>query len=365
MFIKKANKFYKRILNNKRKDFYLIPLRIILYFFSILFLFGIKTRIFLYNKGILPRKKLKCKVISIGNLSLGGAGKTPLTIFLAKLILNEKKKVAVLSRGYKGKKIKKPEIVSNGREIFLNPIEAGDEPYIIAKQVQTPVIIGKNRYLSAKLAIKRYSTEIIILDDGFQHLSLARNLDILIVNALDYPKKEALFPLGYFREPFSHIKRSDLVLISKALNQDVRRQLEEKIKKYKNNSKIFFLDLYPENIIDLKEKRALSLDLLRDKEVIVISTIAHPEHFFFLIKNLGAKIVKKYTYPDHYSFTKDDIKKWEREEIDDKYMILTEKDAVKLPLDIKNKFNFLVLTVKVKIEPLKEFIDILRQQILE
>ncbi|MDY6863486.1 MAG: tetraacyldisaccharide 4'-kinase [Thermodesulfobacteriota bacterium] len=364
MFLKKANKFYKKILNNGKQDFYLIPFKIIFYLFSLFFLFGIKIRSFLYNNGILTTRKLNCKVVSIGNLSMGGTGKTPLTIFLAGLFINEKKKVAVLSRGYKGKKLKKSKIVRDEREFFLNPVEAGDEPYLMAKQIKAPVIIGKNRYLSGKLAIKKYSTEIIILDDGFQHLGLFRNLDIVIINALDYPGRENLFPLGYFREPFSHIKRADLILIGKSSNQNVTTGLEEKIRKYKNDVKLFFMDLYPEKIIDISGEKNLPLAFLRDKEVAAISAIAHPEHFFLIIKDLGAKIVKKYIYPDHHIFTMNDIKKWEREKIDDIYIILTEKDAVKLPRVIEDKFKFIVLSVKVRIEPLKEFVDIIRQKIL-
>ena len=177
----------------------------------------VKIRRIFYKNGILISKKLSCPIISIGNITVGGTGKTPMTIYVAQVVKNLGYKVAIISRGYKGKAEKIGGIVSDGKGLLMTPENAGDEPYLMANRLKdVQVIVGKNRFDAGRLAIRKFDPDVIVLDDGFQHLMLQRDLDMVL---LDYHRPFGnghLLPRGVMREPVSALLHADAIILTKS-----------------------------------------------------------------------------------------------------------------------------------------------------
>ena len=160
----------------------------------------VRLRTAAYDQGMIKAKRLPCVVISIGNVTMGGSGKTPLTIYIAKKLCHLGYRVAVLSRGYGGKAEKSGAIVSDGSQIFVSADVSGDEPYMMAQQLaSTPIIVGADRYRSGKIAVRSFNPDVILLDDGFQHRRLARDLDLVLLDASKPGGNGYLFPRGVLR----------------------------------------------------------------------------------------------------------------------------------------------------------------------
>ncbi|MGA8180790.1 MAG: tetraacyldisaccharide 4'-kinase, partial [Desulfobacterales bacterium] len=173
-------------------------------------------RIF-YEKSILKSKKLSCPVVSIGNITAGGTGKTPMAIYVANIARDLGYKVAIISRGYKGKAEKNGGIVSDGKALLMTAEIAGDEPYMMAARLRdVPIIVGKNRFKAGRLAIRKFEPDILVLDDGFQHLKLQRDLDLVL---LDYRKPFGnghLLPRGVMREPASALSCAAAIILTRS-----------------------------------------------------------------------------------------------------------------------------------------------------
>src|SRR3972149_9569915 len=217
---------------------------------------GHRLRLALYNRGILKTKNLSIPVISIGNLTAGGTGKTPTIIMIAELLKGMGKKVAVLSRGYKGKAEGEINVVSDGDKILLNPLESGDEPYMMAARLKgIPVITGSDRYKTGKYAIEKFGTKIILLDDGYQHVQLDRNFNILLLDSNSPFGNGYLLPRGTLREPPSYINRADVIILTKDKGQksEIRSQKSEVCKsRYVSES---FIDMNNNKTIALGEAK--------------------------------------------------------------------------------------------------------------
>ena len=193
--------------------------------FLTLFLFAIsvgyggivRLRETLYKKGLLQSKRLPCPVISIGNITVGGSGKTPMTIYVAELIKHLGYGVAIISRGYKGQAEKIGGVVCDGRRICMGPDTAGDEPFMVAQRLKTvPVIVGQNRFKAGRLAIREFKPDVLLLDDAFQHLKLHRDLDIVLLDSKAPLGNTYLFPRGTLRESASALSRGDAVVLTRS-----------------------------------------------------------------------------------------------------------------------------------------------------
>ena len=241
------NKYVLKMLLNKllkkKFRFFLIPLK------PIYWLLVLIRNIF-YDLKIFKIYSLNKTVISIGNLTTGGTGKTPFTIFIAKYFIQQGIKVAILSRGY-GRKSKGTIVVSNGINLINSYEKSGDEPYLIAKKLQNvPVVVDEKRYRGGKFLINNYNPDIIILDDGYQHRSLKRDLDILLINSLDKKTDHKLIPNGKLREPWKNIKRADLIIKTKSNLIDRNIYLNKKIKQTKINTFISESHISSEDFLD-------------------------------------------------------------------------------------------------------------------
>lgn len=281
---------------------------------------------YFYDKGLIEVKKVNCKVISVGNLSLGGTGKTPFVIYLAKHLIKDGKKVVVLMRGYKGEKSsRKPFVVSDGKEIFGSPKQCGDEAILIANSARVAVVIGKKRIELAKLAINRFKPDYILLDDGFQHRKLYRDVDIVLMMPED---GKYLFPFGKLREPLSSLKRASLIFISKG----ELKNLKFNILKIVRTVPVEKLRLY---ICGWRVNEHFKLpESMEGKKVIIIAGIANIDFFINQVKEFGAIIIKIFKYPDHYFYKVKDLKniKEEAKKAQVDAIVTTEKDEVKLTM---------------------------------
>jgi len=291
--------------------------------------------------------KCRAQVISIGNISAGGSGKTPLTIALTEELLKLGKKTVVIGRGYK-KKTKGAVVVSDGQTIRTNPLECGDEMLQIALAVPVPVIAHEDKSEAAMLAENMFSPDVIIVDDGFQHRRLYRNLDIVILDK-DTINNPFLLPYGRLRERLENINRADVVAVYDDLPDDLLKFVSEKqlLIKLKLIAELPYL-------ADDKDVR-LNNKLIEGKTFFAISSIAKPQKFEQSLIELNINYSEHLKFRDHHFYKEDDIKKilanCNKQKI--KSLITTEKDSVKLKQFLKifkdNNIECFVLPVRLEI----------------
>ena len=294
----------------------------------------VKLRLLLYKLKILKSEKVNAFVISVGNITTGGTGKTPVCIELANYFTSVNKKNAILSRGYGGKLSNTlVNTISDGTNIFYNADFSGDEPYLLASNTEnTAVLTSKNRINAARKAIDDYSSEILILDDGFQHIKLKRDLNIMLVDAILKFGNEKILPQGPLREPLSEIKRADVILVMNKLALDNKAQIEsEKFAaelQTKYLKKVLVANFCPDKIYSLSTGKILEEKI----PVYAFCGVGQPVFFFEYLKSQGFELVKTREYKDHHLYTFDDIKNLyeEAELFGAKAIVTTEKDGVKI-----------------------------------
>ncbi|WP_456464256.1 tetraacyldisaccharide 4'-kinase [Persephonella sp.] len=320
---------------------------------SQLYGFSAYVRRFLYNKGIINRKKLPVPVVSIGNLSVGGTGKTPLTIFLAKNLQKKGHTVAVLSRGYR-RKSKGTVVVRNRERLLTGWEDAGDEPYLIALN-GIPIVVSNSRYQAGKKAIKEINPDIFILDDGFQHFQLYRDLDILVFDAMKPFWEDRLLPVGRLREPVYFYRFADIIVVNRLNKSKNPDEITEFLKK--TGKKFFISREYLKNITNLKDEKELSF--LKGKKIGIFSGLGNNEQFFDTVerlsKDIGFEIVEKRSFPDHYDYTRLHLSS--KPDI----YLTTEKDIIKIRQNLIDKHR--IYAVKYSLELDEEFVNYLEEKI--
>lgn len=317
-------------------------------FLSHIYYLIIEIKLFLYEKKIIKQHHIQAKVISIGNITLGGTGKTPAVIEIANLFQN--KKLAVLSRGYKSQYEHKMAVVSDGNQILIKAVEAGDEPYLLARRLPAvPIIIGKDRVKSAKYAIDKFGTELIILDDGFQYWQLKRDLDIVLINGKDPYGNANIFPLGILREPIRNLKRAHIFIISKVDQSLNRAKIIQDLKRINPAALILESIHKPIKFIGLNSKEEYPLEFVKDIDILALSSIGDSDSFEFTLKKLVSKNFIHIKFPDHYVYTKKDIHKLIDYLQGISFIITTEKDIVRLKEIAPPDLPILYLMIKFEI----------------
>jgi tetraacyldisaccharide 4'-kinase len=325
-----------------------------LYLLSLPYGGGVRARYFLYSLGLLKTRMLPCPVISIGNITVGGTGKTPLVMALAKGLMNRGISVAILSRGYKGKKTSEP-VVSDGKTIFLSPEESGDEPFLMARTCQdVPVLVGKDRFACGRIALQRFGVKGLLLDDGYQHLPLYRDINILLIDSHIGFGDDTLLPRGILREPLSHLRRANLFLITKVEDSETCHPLEKKIHEIHSSSQVFHSHYEPVGLVGPKEEQE-ELGSLKGKKILVLSGIADPAYFSSMLRKCGMKIVRDAIFPDHHLYTTKDLSSIEEKSKRVDCIVTTEKDMVKLKKLNIDRLPIRALRIEVKIWEEKEF----------
>lgn len=331
--LNKAIQYLDSIISGERKGLIPAILKAELLTLSFITSKSTKLRRHLYSRGLLPSKELPCKVISIGNVVVGGSGKTPLTITIAKLLKkNTELKLAIASRGYKSRS-KGISVVSDGEKILLNIDEAGDESYMMAKKLaDVPVIIGKDRYKSGLLAINLWGTEVLILDDGFQYLKLKHNVDLITIDSTETQRLNYILPRGYLREPLASIKNADAIVLTRVDQCNDIDNIYKIIRKIDNTLPIFESIYEPISLVEIGSSKSVSFERLKGSKILAVSGIANPKSFVKTLNFLNPSKINAVSFPDHHNYSQKDIENIEKMAIDSKsdVIITTEKDAYKL-----------------------------------
>jgi tetraacyldisaccharide 4'-kinase len=304
----------------------------LLFFLSMLYGMVVRLRALAYDWGLLKTRFLPIPVIAIGNITLGGTGKTPATINVAGILLKHNRKPVVLSRGYGRSDRSAVLVVSDGISRVLDPLSGGDEPVLIAGRHQrVPVVVGADRYRSGKIAIERFHPDIAILDDGFQHIRLKRTMNIVLIDAADPFGSGKLFPAGILREPITALRRADIVLITRADEVESIIRLKETVRQ-NTDAPIFTARYSPLDLLNVATGETRPLDFMAGKQVFAFAGIARPDPFFSLLRTLGAIVTGTAVYRDHYSYTKSDLAGLVLQAGEHSATLLatTEKDGVRL-----------------------------------
>ena len=275
----------------------------------------------LYQSGVFASKKLPCPVLSVGNITAGGTGKTPMAVFLADLLTRLGKKPVVISRGYRARLKKGAAVVGNGREVFLDPYMAGDEPYMMAGLKRFPVVVGKDRYQAGCLALDRFSPDVVVLDDGFQHIRLHRDLDLVLMDH-DHPVGNGrILPAGRLREPAAQaLARADAVILTRcpANRPDPPHPvsgLAPALPLFCTRHHPFLAAVHPAGFRKLGQGRSLrddpasmpDLKMFQGVSAVLFSGIADNRAFYRTIQDLGANILDHLEFEDHYWYKMPDL----------------------------------------------------------
>lgn len=302
----------------------------VLFPFSLLYGCIIWARNLFFDIGILKPVDAGVPVISVGNITAGGTGKTPVVIAIGQLLIEAGRKVAVICRGY-GRKSNGTVVVCDGKQILADAEKGGDEPVLIAQRLKSAVVIAdKNRVRGAVRAIHEYNVEIIILDDGFQHRYLKRRIDLLLMDGNNSPFNTFLLPAGYRREPINSVKRATAVMVTKLRSAISAQPILERKEIVTQNK--FTSAFKATGIRHLYSDVLQSLVLLKGRSAIVVSGIARPQSFVSEVELLGVKVRGAVAFSDHHSYTQEDIVRilnlFAHEKTD--FILTTEKDGVKL-----------------------------------
>ena len=313
----------------------------------------VQVRLWLYGHRILHDQPLGCLVVVVGNLTVGGTGKTPVVEKFARALRDRGRKVAILSRGYKSKappfwkkwwfglthtEEPPPRIVSDGERVLLDSEQAGDEPFMLARNLPgVIVLVDKNRVKAGAYAIKRFGCDTLVLDDGFQYLPLKGRLNLLLVDKTNPFGNGHLLPRGILREPVKHLKRASYVFLTKS-NGQRDLELEALIARHNPGVDIIECAHQPQYLqrfgVPAEAPGAREpLLFLKGRRVAAFSGIATPESFEKFLRDLGAKLVARERFLDHYRYTDEDFDALfdlaRREGAD--CLVTTEKDAVRIP----------------------------------
>lgn len=306
--------------------------------------FGVWTKLKLYSSGFVSSKKLDCCVISIGNITVGGTGKTPTAQKIALQVKEMGYNVVILNRGYRSHCELPIGVVSSTEKIFMTAYEAGDEAYLMAKTLPgIPVIIGRNRAVTGQYAVDKFNADVIIMDDGFQHWRLQRDLDIVLVDTLNMFGNGCVLPRGMLREPLQNLARADLFLFTKTDQSSKlsRQELRKTIAKYNDKAPVVESVHNPKNFVEIADwykgvsQNTLTLDELKDQNVIVFSAIGNPSSFEQTLAAIGVNILEAVRYPDHHDYGMLEMQYLSErvETLNAVALITTAKDAVKIPTE--------------------------------
>ncbi len=334
--------------------------------FSWIFSVIAQLRYWAYRNRIFRDQPLGCLVVVVGNLTVGGTGKTPVVEKFARSLRDRGRTVAILSRGYKSKKeplyrrfwrwithkeAPPPRIVSDGKNVLLNSEVAGDEPYMLARNLPGVIVLtDKNRVKAGEYAIKQFGADTLLLDDGFQYMPLRGRLNLLLIDKTNPFGNHHLLPRGILREPIKHLRRASYIFLTKS-DGTPDPDLERLIRHYKPDADFIECAHRPRYLRSVDEKERFELDWLKDKKVAALSGIAMPESFENLLRESGATIVLSQRFLDHHRFTDEELERFFDTALSAQVeaLITTEKDAVRIQKTNTFPLPFLYLRMEIDI----------------
>jgi tetraacyldisaccharide 4'-kinase len=275
-------------------------------------LYGIGVRGYraLYDRGLLRVTSLPCRVIAVGNLTVGGTGKSTSTRWLARLLQNEGTRVAILSYGYHGRdRSTGVTVVSNGRGVLVPVTQSGDEPRMLADALPgVPVLIGPRRVLSGEVATREFGAEVCLLDDGFQYWRLRKDLEIVLIDATRPFGFGYLLPRGLLREPLHALERAHVLLVmnSERLDSEEREELSRRLRALAPRALLCEGRHTPAGLTDLWTGEIRPLSWLRGRRVAAISSLGNPDNFSRTLRDLGVTELEERRFPDHHLYTSEE-----------------------------------------------------------
>lgn len=308
--------------------------------FSLIFYIIVKIRRFLYQKGIKKTFHFSIPLIVVGNITVGGTGKTPFVMWLAQMLSEEGFCPAIISRGYGVKKIKTPRIVT----VDSHVLQVGDEPLLMAQHLECPVIVCADKVAAVDFLLENFYCNVIISDDGLQHYRLGRDVEVAIIDGNHQFGNGYCLPAGPLREPISRLDSVDFIVYN-----DSKTSLKQ--------DEIFNMYLKPGKLSAVKNsERKIELDILNNHIVHAVTGIGNPERFFNTLKKLKLNIVE-HVFPDHHQFKYSDIDFGK-----DNVVIMTEKDAVKCRDFADHRHWFLPITAKIDMLLVSRIVKLLNEQ---
>ena len=359
--------FVLEVIFDERHDFKARLMRGTLFGLSKVFAVAVKIRRWLYDFRILRDRTLGIQVIAIGNLTVGGTGKTPVVERFARELRDAGRTVAILSRGYRSKPVPlhrkfvnklllrddktPPRVVSDGKSLLLDSETAGDEPYMLASNLKDVVVlVDKDRVKSGRYAIEKFGCDILLLDDGYQYWDLqGRRHDVVLIDRQQPFGNEHLLPRGTLREPPSHLARAHTIFITKSVGQTAA--LRERINLLNPHAAVIECVHQPMYFEDVFTGERKGLDLLAGKKVASLSGIAQPESFEHSLGKLGGELVYSKRFADHHRFSQQEIlnaiNRGKKRQAD--MIVTTQKDAVRFPKIDRRDLPFYFMRVEIKI----------------
>lgn len=365
-FLERAEALVLGVIEERRQGYLAYVLRAVLRVLSWVFQAIVQTRLWLYEVGVFRPHALGCQVISIGNLTVGGTGKTPIVEVFARTLQQSGRKVAILSRGYRKEEdpfLKRlwrqltfdvqetpPRVVSDGRHLLLDSALSGDEPFMLAQNLpEVAVIVDANRVKAGLYAIRKLGCDTLILDDGFQYLHLKHRLDIVLVDRTNPFGNRRLLPRGILREPIRNLNRAGFIFITKS-NGDGAIELKQDLRRYNSHAEISECRHSAKYLQDLYTKERVALDYIKGLPVAAVSGIASPKGFEDELIRLGAKVLYHKRYADHHRYTQQEIIDVINKGLNRgaKIVVTTEKDAVRFPMLERRDLPLFFLRVEIE-----------------
>lgn len=332
--------FLHSIIKGERNDLAAWVVRIPLFLASLVYGLAVRSVVFLYTAGILPRRRLGVPVVSVGNLTVGGTGKTPIVIYLARMLSASQLRPVILTRGYM------PRGSVRGSEF------ESDEAQVLREVLQDiPVVVNPDRYQGGLEAIERYKPDVLILDDGFQHWRLFRDLDIVLIDSADPFGNGQLLPCGILREPRSSLKRADLLVLTKTDRADTGA-LKDQLSVLCSGIPVVETVHRSRSLTRLYIKEFVNISHL-SRPVVAFCGIGDPLSFKAMLVDLGADVKEFLHFLDHYAYGHEDMKNLRRicDELGVRTLITTRKDAVKLEAfeEFWQGYELFVLNIEIDI----------------
>ncbi len=301
--------------------------------FSYLYGFIIKIRNLFFDKNWFEQKKVNAKVVSIGNISVGGSGKTPATLYVSKLLTDAGYKIGVLSRGY-GRNSTGFVFVSDGDIILSDVASAGDEIVLAASELKSPAAVCEKRVEGAEKLLRRAEIDVLVLDDAFQHRWIYRDVDIVTIDQRFLSKvgklEQNFLPSGEMREPFSSLKRSDIIIVNRKFSEE--KEMPENLKKYFEGKNVFRAHYENKGIFDVKSQSSFPFEEFAGQKSLVVCGIARPFSFLHSLEKNNIDFTNKLIFGDHKNYTNKEVQLIRKKfyETNAYSVLTTQKDAVKL-----------------------------------
>ncbi|MCK9594889.1 MAG: tetraacyldisaccharide 4'-kinase [Candidatus Omnitrophica bacterium] len=340
-----CEKYLYDLATDKAKGGIAAIIKPVLFFFSLLY--GLIV-FFIRFISIISGRKPGCKVLSVGNITLGGTGKTVIVEFICRYLREKGRKVAVLTRGYA-----RPQVSAQRTQPGYETM--GDEPYMLqAKLADVPVMVNPDRFKGADKAVKEFQVDTVVLDDGFQQWRIKKDLEIAAIDAVNPFGNGMLIPRGILREPVSSLSRADVLILT---NTDLAKDtagLKHRLSRINPSALIIGAAHQPEGLYKIKQEDVLiPVESLRSKTVAIACAIGNPGSFQGLLEKSQARVGLVFIFPDHYRYTQDDLERIASQagEKGINTLVITEKDAVKIAgMDLrKTALDILVLKIKLRI----------------